>query len=202
MDDGANTLDASISATIFRPIYAFRNLREFYFEIEEVRLHDDTIMQMAEAWPLLEDLVILGEFSTSSPHYITPNGLVSLLKHCPRLSSIRIAMDWSAVDRPDVSLDIPYEGFAHKALKCADFGTSKIRNATGVAAFISAIAPKLHTIVGWESELHYEDDDYEKYSNKWKAVGHLVKVFLMVREQERRKMLRAIGSTANGGVGS
>jgi hypothetical protein len=202
MDHGANRLDASTSATVFQPIYAFRNLRQFYFKIEDVQLHDATIMRMAEAWPLLEDLAILGEFSISSPHYITPNGLVSLLKHCPRLSSIRIVVDWSAVDRPDVSPDIPYEGFAHKALKRAVFGASKIRNVTGVAAFISAIAPKLHTIAAWDSKLHYGGEDYAEYSNKWKDVGHLVKVLLMVRKQERRKMLRAIGSTANGGVGS
>jgi hypothetical protein len=199
----ANPLAVSISTTVFQPMYAFRNLRQFHFEVEhDVGLHDATLMQMGEAWPLLEDLAIIAEPSTLGPHYITPNGLVSLLQHCPRLSSIHIAMDWSAVDRLDLSPDIPYEGFAHKTLKCADFGSSTIRHATGVAAFISAIAPKLQTITAWESELHYEDGDYEKYSSRWKAVGHLVKIFLMVREQERRMMLRAIGGTANGGVGS
>jgi hypothetical protein len=200
---GANLLDDPISATVFQPIYAFRNLRQLHFEVEQdVPVHDATLMQMGEAWPLLEDLAILAESSNLSPHHITPNGLVSLLQHCPRLSSIHIAMDWSAVDRLDVSPDIPYEGFAHKTLKFADFGSSKIRHATGIAAFISAIAPKLRTIAGWDSEWHYEDGDYVKYSSRWKAVGHLVKIFLMVREQERRRMLRAIDGTANGGVGS
>jgi hypothetical protein len=195
--------NASISATVFQPIYALRNLRKLHFEVEHgAQLHDATLMQMGEAWPLLEGLAIIAESSTSSLHHITPNGLVSLLQHCPRLSSIHIAMDWSAVDRLDVSPDIPYEGFAHNTLKYADFGSSKIRHATEVAAFISAIAPTLHTIIGWESERHYEDDDYVKYSSRWTAVDHLVKVFLMVREQERRMMLRTIGGTANGRVGS
>ncbi|KAJ8593720.1 hypothetical protein M405DRAFT_921688 [Rhizopogon salebrosus TDB-379] len=190
-------------AFFFQPIYALRNLRKLHFEVEHgVQLHDATLMQMGKAWPLLERLAIIAESSTSSLHHITPNGLVSLLQHCPRLSSIHIAMDWSAVDRLDVSPDIPYEGFAHNTLKYADFGSSKIRHATEVAAFISAIAPKLHTIIGWESERHYEDDDYVKYSSRWTAVDHLVKVFLMVREQERRMMLRTIGGTANGRVGS
>ncbi|KAJ8593608.1 hypothetical protein M405DRAFT_879270 [Rhizopogon salebrosus TDB-379] len=188
-------------AFFFQPIYVFRNLRQFHFEVQhDMRLHDATLMQMGEVWPLLEELAIIAESSNLGPHHITPNGLVSLLQHCPRLSSIHIAMDWSVVDRPDLSPDIPYEGFSHKALKCADFGSSTIRHATGVAAFISAIAPKLHTITAWESELHYEYGDYEEYSSRWKAVGDLVKIFLMVREQERRMMLRAIGGTANGGV--
>jgi hypothetical protein len=192
-DDFGVGFDASISAAVFQPIYAFRNLRIFHFEVEpDVLLHDGTLMQMAEAWPLLEHLAILGALSTSSHQHVTPNGLVSLLQRCPRLSSIHISMDWSAVDRPDVSPNIPYEGFAHKALTRADFGSSKIRQATGVAAFMSAIAPKLHTITGWDSESHYEHDDYKIYYSRWKAVDDLVKAFSMVRAQERRMMLRAI----------
>ncbi|KAJ8593610.1 hypothetical protein M405DRAFT_785777 [Rhizopogon salebrosus TDB-379] len=192
-DEFGINFDASIGAAVFQPIYAFRNLRIFHFEVEpDVLLHDGTLMQMAEAWPLLEDLAILGALSTSSHQHVTPNGLVSLLQRCPRLSSIRISMDWSAVDRPDVSPNIPYGGFAHKALTCADFGSSKIRQAVGVAAFMSAIAPKLRTITGWDSESHYEHDDYKIYSSRWKAVDDLVKAFSMVRAQERRMMLGAI----------
>jgi hypothetical protein len=192
-DDCGLNFDASVSAAAFQPIYAFRNLRMFHFEVEpDVSLHDGTLMQMAEAWPLLEDLAILGALSISNHQHVTPNGLVSLLRRCPRLSSIQISMDWSAVDRPDVSFNIPYEGFAHKALTYADFGSSKIRQATGVAAFMSAIAPKLHTITGWDSESHYDHDDYETYSSRWEEVGRLMKAFSMVRAQERRMMLAAI----------
>jgi hypothetical protein len=187
-EDFGFNLDASIGAAVFQPIYAFRNLRRFHFEVvPDVQLHDGTLTQMAEAWPLLAYLAILGALSTSSHQHVTPNGLVSLLQRCPRLSSIHISMDWSAVDRPYVSPNIPYEGFAHKALTCADFGSSKIRQAIGVAAFMSAIAPKLHIITGWDSELHYEHNDYEIYSSRWKAVDDLVKAFSMVRAQERKR---------------
>ncbi|OAX42308.1 hypothetical protein K503DRAFT_863139 [Rhizopogon vinicolor AM-OR11-026] len=178
--------DTSIRAAVFQPLCAFCNLRELYFGVEnDVQLDDATLLQMAKAWPLLEELVIRGKYSASSPHNVTLNAFVSLLQHCPCLTSIGITLDWSAVDRCYISPRIPYQGFAHKALSHADFGSSRIRYATGVAAFISAIAPKLEGIVGWDYDCHCVFEEYDKYSARWKAVHRMVKAFRKVREQER-----------------
>jgi hypothetical protein len=196
-DSGADP-DTSVSAAVFQPMCTFRNLRSLKFDVQfNVRLDDATVLQMAKAWPLLEELGICGEYNPSSSSNITTNSLVSLLQHCPRLTSIGIAVDWSTVDRPDISPEIPYEGFAHKALSYANFGSSKICHAIGVAAFISAIAPTMKTFSGWDDDCHLDHPDLEEYSSKWKLAQDLANAFSVVREQGRR-MREIVGDV--GGV--
>jgi hypothetical protein len=195
---------ASISTAVFESLCAFRNLRKLDFRSKHsnVPLDDVIFFQMAEAWPLLEVLKIIGPGVCYSPNYnISAHCLVLLLQRCPRLTSISIAVDWSAVDGRDISPDIPYQGFAHKALSYADFSCSKVgQHTTRVAAFLSAIAPKLVTIVAWHPGDYKHIPGWEKYSNRWKVVQHLVKSFSLVREQERRMVLTA-GRVVVGDVG-
>jgi hypothetical protein len=193
----------SISAATFEPLCAFRNLRRLNFEsIYNVQLDDTTLVQMARAWPLLEVLIIHGLLGRWTDHNITPNALVSLLQHCPRLASIAIVMNWSTVDRCGISPEIPYQGFAHGALSSADFYISRIRHPVRIAAFLSAIAPKLESIVAWNFDGDDEHPDFDKYITRWKAVNHLVKAFSLVREQGRRMAPGAANSgEAAGDVG-
>ncbi|OJA11501.1 hypothetical protein AZE42_06617 [Rhizopogon vesiculosus] len=193
MDSMNGDSNISISAAVFQPLCALRNLRKFELEVEgDVQLDDATLLQLAKAWPLLEELVIRGEYEgPSNSQDTTSDAFVSLLQHCPHLTSIGITLDWSAVDRRHISPRIPYQGFAHKALSHADFGSSRIRHVTGVAGFISAIAPKLEGIFGWDYDNHHNHEDYDMYSARWNAVHRLVKAFRMVREQERGMMLSA-----------
>ncbi|KAJ8592393.1 hypothetical protein M405DRAFT_51954 [Rhizopogon salebrosus TDB-379] len=95
-------------------------------------------------------------------------------------------MNWSTVDRCGISPEIPYQGFAHGALSRADFYISRIRHPVRIAAFLSAIAPKLESIVAWNFDGDDEHPDFDKYITRWKAVNHLVKAFSLVREQGRR----------------
>jgi len=198
-DSGADP-DPSISAAVLQPLYTFRNLRDLDFLVPfGVRFDDTTLLQMAKSWPLLEELGIRGEYKALSSNNIniTTNALVSLLQHCPRLTIIAIAVDWSTVDRPDISPEIPYQGFAHKALSYANFSSSKIRHPIGVAAFISAIAPSMDTFSGWNDNWYFDHPDFEEYSSKWELAKDLVKAFSAVREQERR-MQKTVGG--DGGV--
>ncbi|OAX35213.1 hypothetical protein K503DRAFT_773729 [Rhizopogon vinicolor AM-OR11-026] len=191
----ANT---SISAVTFEPLCAFRNLRELDFSPGYgVALDDATLLQMAKSWPLLEIFRITGKYT----HAVTINSFVSLLQHCPRLTSVGIAIDWSAVDRRGIPSDIPYQGFTHNALSRADFSNSLIRHAITIAAFISAIAPKLISIVAWEHEFA-EDDDFDKCSSRWEVVQRLVESFSMVREQERKMVQNAGGAVCGDAIGS
>ncbi|KAJ8592381.1 hypothetical protein M405DRAFT_931524 [Rhizopogon salebrosus TDB-379] len=201
-DFGAN----SISAATFGPLCAFWNLRSLDFEsLYDVQLDDTTLIQMAKAWPLLEVLLIHGKIGQWADHNITPNALVSLLQHCPRLVSVTIGMNWSTVDRCGISSEIPYQGFAHGALSCADFQASTIRHPTRIAAFLSAIAPRLKTIIAWNFDRDVNDPDFDKYLPRWMAVHHLVKVFSLVREQGKSKTLNtgeAVGDVGGSGEDS
>ncbi|KAG0708916.1 hypothetical protein DFH29DRAFT_787698, partial [Suillus ampliporus] len=98
---------------------------------------------------------------------ITSNAFVSLLQHCPRLVSVGIAVDWSTIDKHDISPNAPYQGFAHEALSEVFFGASEIGHPTRIAAFISAIAPNIESVKAWDPEFHKENQDFYKYSGRW-----------------------------------
>ncbi|KAG2155543.1 hypothetical protein DEU56DRAFT_313499 [Suillus clintonianus] len=177
----------TIGVAVFQPLSAFRNLRKLGFEMDpRLELDDDALLELAKAWPLLEEL----HFNKSRmTHHVSSNTFVSLLQHCPCLVSVGIAVNWSAIDKHGISPDVPYQGFTHRALSHAFFSNSKIRHPTRIAAFISAIAPNMESIEAWDIDIYEEHDDFDKYSSRWYLVQRLIKSFSMVREQGRRMML-------------
>jgi len=180
----------SIDASAFQLFYTFHNLRKFNFHSGfRMQLDDTTLLQMAKAWPLLEVFAIHTEHHRA---VITANALAVLLQHCPHLTSVSIEVDWSAVDRDDIHPDIPYQGPPHKNLSYAGFHYSKIHHATGVAAFLSAIAPKLKRVTAWDAD--EGDYYYREHRLRWKTVDGLVKTFSAIREHDRRMMANVGGA--------
>jgi hypothetical protein len=180
----------SIGLAVFKPLFAFHNLRRLKIEVDQryyvMRWDDYVLLQMAQAWPLLEELH-LNKFGHSN-HGVTPNAFVSLLQHCPRLVSVTVIINWSTIDGHDISPDVPYQGFAHKALSYALFGSPRIRHPTRIAAFISAVAPKVVQVCTWIGGFR-RHINCDKYSARWTVAEDLLKTFSMVREQGRRSML-------------
>ncbi|KAG2085475.1 hypothetical protein BD769DRAFT_1618516 [Suillus cothurnatus] len=184
---GHNT---SIRLAMFKPLFAFHNLRKLDLGTSHhyaVRWDDSVLLQMAKAWPLLEELH-LNEYNHSS-RGVTPNAFISLLQRCPRLVSVTVIMNWSTIDGHEISPDVPYKGFAHKALSRVFVGSPRIRHPTRIAAFISAVAPGVRAIVSWTGSRYHPQSG--KYATRWKTVQDLVKSFSVVREQGRRMMLVA-----------
>ncbi|KAG2109936.1 uncharacterized protein F5147DRAFT_772785 [Suillus discolor] len=193
-------LETSIEAASFQPLLAFRNLREFCFVVGcVVRMDDAALLQMAKAWPLLEDLSITGY--PHSSHQVTPHAFVLLLRHCPHLVSVAIPVDWSTIDMSAIPRDVPYQGFSHNALSRLAFEGSKIENPISIAAFISAIAPNVSSIQG-DDEDYYEDDVFSEHYPSWKMVQDLIPALPIIREQGMRIMLnRSLqGSYSHRGV--
>jgi hypothetical protein len=181
--------DTSIEAAAFQPLLAFRNIRKFHFAVDGhcvVRMDDATLLQLAKAWPLLEDLSITG-YSRSS-HQITPHAFVLLLWHCQRLVSLAIPVDWFMIDMHDIPRDIPYPGFSHSALSHLVFEGSRIDNPISIAAFISAIAPNVKSIQGDDEDSH-EDDIFSENYPAWTMVQDLVAALPIIRQQGMRMVL-------------
>ncbi|KIK46185.1 hypothetical protein CY34DRAFT_800697 [Suillus luteus UH-Slu-Lm8-n1] len=184
--------NVSIEAAAFQPLFAFNNLRKLDFEADDyciVRMNDAALMQMAKAWPRLEELYISRYRRSSFP--VTPNAFVSLLWHCPRLHSVAVLVDWSTIDVHAIPPDIPYQGFSQKALSRLYINGWRIENPTSIAAFISAVAPNVRTIGGWDSDIH-EDDDEIHDPSAWTIVRDLITTLPMVREQGRRMMMKRL----------
>lgn len=184
--------DALIEAEAFRPLFAFHNLRKLDFKADEhciVRMDDTALLEMARAWPLLEELYI-NRYCHSS-HQVTPDAFVSLLQHCPRLVSIAVTVDWSTIDVHSIPPDIPSQGFSHKTLSRAFFGGSRIDHPISIAVFMSVVAPNINSIEAWDPEFH-GDDDYLAYSPAWNIVLDLIKTFPILRNQGKVMMLNEL----------
>ncbi|KAG2356082.1 hypothetical protein BDR07DRAFT_476381 [Suillus spraguei] len=141
--------DASIGAATLQPLFAFRNLRKLDFNsagCSIVLMDDAVLLEMAKAWPHLEELYI-SRYSCSS-HTVTPHAFVLLLRHCPHLVSVAVTINRSTIDVHTRPPDIPHQGFSHNALFIFFSGGSQIRNPTSIAAFISTIAPNVRSIKG------------------------------------------------------
>lgn len=176
---------SSIEAATFQPLFTFRDLRKFNFTTYyrcDVRMDDADLVEMAKAWPLLEDLAIPGWPKAS--HEVTPHAFVSLLWHCPRLVSVAVPVDWTTIDYDDISRDIPYHGFSHNAVSKSVFRCqSELNNPISIAAFISAVAPNVTSIKGHES---------------WMIVENMLAAIPIIREQGMRMMLnRPMGGLYN-----
>lgn len=151
---------------------AFRNLRKLDFNADNyciVRMDDAVFLQMAKAWPHLEELYISRE--TCSSHLVTPHAFVSLLWHCRSLVRVAVTIDWSTIDIHTIPPDIPYRGFSHNALSILWTGGSMIENPTSIAAFISAIAPNVRTMYG--SEDYALDEDPPRWPIVQELLGTL-----------------------------
>ncbi|KAG2343031.1 hypothetical protein BDR05DRAFT_963419 [Suillus weaverae] len=181
--------NALIEAEAFQPLFAFHNLCKLKFQAHGhciVRMDDAALLEMAKAWPLLEELYII-RYGQSS-HKVTPNAFVSLLQHCPRLVSVSLTIDWSTIDVHAIPPEIPCEGFSHKALSRVFCAGSRIDYPINIAVFISAIAPNINLIEAWNRGIH-EDDDYLAHSPAWNLVPDSTKIFTVVRHQETIMML-------------
>ncbi|KAG2356091.1 hypothetical protein BDR07DRAFT_1464220 [Suillus spraguei] len=161
VDSSSPSLRKQFTATAatFQPLFTFRDLRKFNFTTYyrcDVRMDDADLVEMAKAWPLLEDLAIPGWPKAS--HEVTPHAFVSLLWHCPRLVSVAVPVDWTTIDYDDISRDIPYHGFSHNAVSKSVFRCqSELNNPISIAAFISAVAPNVTSIKGHESWMIVEN---------------------------------------------
>ncbi|KAG2069537.1 hypothetical protein BDR04DRAFT_1101411 [Suillus decipiens] len=178
--------NTSIESGAFRPLFAFRDLRKFNFMMDSrcvVRMDDADLVEMAKAWPLLEELLIPGY--SQAGHQVTPHAFVSLLWHCPRLVSVAVPVDWITIDYSGIPRDIPYQGFSHNAVSELVFRGSKIDNPLRIAAFISAIAPNVTSI---------EEDEFDGDSRDsgWSIVNSIIRDIPMVRKQGMKMMLNGL----------
>ncbi|KAG1834788.1 hypothetical protein EV424DRAFT_522215 [Suillus variegatus] len=191
LDDQSVDPNVSIGAAAFQPLFAFRNLRVLDFTADgycTVRMADDSLLQMAKAWPHLEELYI--SRSSHSNYRVTLHAFVLLLWHCPRLRSLAVLIDWSTIDVHAIPPDLPYQGFSQKALSDLYINGWKIENPTSIAAFLSAIAPNVRFIDGWDVDIHGYDSD--AIGDSWTVVQNLIATLPMVREQGRRMVLNRL----------
>lgn len=77
-----------------RSCMAFGNLQRIDLNLKwDVELTDNELLTLASAWPHVEELFINSDWGWNTQGGITPNGLLQLLRICPSLHRIAIAID-------------------------------------------------------------------------------------------------------------
>ena len=87
--------DVSLDLEDLRPCMIFTSLRsiDIIFWCNNVGLTDSGMLELATAWPRLENLKINSDWGWRTSGGITPNGLLQLLQTCRLLSQIALAID-------------------------------------------------------------------------------------------------------------
>jgi hypothetical protein len=102
--------------------------------------------------------------------------------HCPSLESLTIAFDASEVY---LGTEKPGGGVCYEKIHTLGVLHSPIGDPGKVAAFLSDIFPNLRDIPIFYSEDLELPDDYDELDRKWGEVLRLVKLFSLVRTQEK-----------------
>ncbi|KAJ7023514.1 hypothetical protein C8F04DRAFT_1401668 [Mycena alexandri] len=143
-----HTTVAAHPGHFFRPLFRFTHLRIVEFHVPAgYTLDDATILDMATAWPFLEQLA-LGSSTSHSPK-CTLLGLYFLSQRCPLLEALEITLDASSV--PQLSADSAGAARQDK-LNLIHVWFSPISDASAVAKFMLTLFRNLKEIV---TELHY-----------------------------------------------
>ncbi|KAF8555288.1 hypothetical protein OG21DRAFT_1507825 [Imleria badia] len=161
-----------------QPCMAFSTLRRIDLNLTwEVDLTDNELLTLASAWPHLEHLLINREWGWNTLGGITPNGLLELLRTCPSLSDIALAIDtrgYTEFRESPESL-----GFMLPPTFCFNVLDSFIEEESvpAIAAFFTAIAP----CVNWTFQVgrsalaagisDYEEGWYDVYDRLRDALG-------------------------------
>jgi len=153
-----------LDMSVLSPYIPLRNLRILDIETHySPALTDGDLVEMAKAWPCLEQLHLVKESGWQLPTGLTLQGIVSLIQYCPRLESFSLVFDASVNHmlscvprRPDGTV------IQNERVRYMDVCNSPIASPTHVAAFLSKLLPGLK-IIGV--------DPYIKYRALWTEVA-------------------------------
>lgn len=181
------TADRALSIDAFRPFFHFRYLTDITVSTPGVFVwNDKDLEEMSSHFPHLQWLS-LGDIEAKS--YLQPKvtlaGLVPLLRNCPKLQALGIAID-ATILPPAREKPGGDNGVKNSSLGRLYLGDSPIDDPIRVAAFLSAMAPHVNNIYSWEWVK-------SEYQERWNEVARLIRGFVSVRAQEGKAWFRRQG---------
>ncbi|KIJ63077.1 hypothetical protein HYDPIDRAFT_29769 [Hydnomerulius pinastri MD-312] len=156
----------------FRPLFKFRNLQTLRMDAVSFAVDNSELEELSLAFPSIEDM----DMWTCTPPVTPKNtleGLIPLLKNCPKLRSLAFSLDATSVS---ISPGRPGGGVQNTHIDVLALSNSPIADEREVAVFLSDILPNVERI----------DSDHVSDSNeeKWAEVGRWLPFFAKARRQE------------------
>lgn len=148
----------------FRPLCLFSALTGL--EIEPVALDDYWLKEIARTWPNLERLTVPA--CAAERPKVTLEGIISLIKFCPRLSELRITI--KACPVPPTILD----GIHNHHIKTIALDHSTVVQPKKVFRSLIRIFPRLTAITFREVRHLYTVEESLAYKNGWNEINSLL----------------------------
>jgi hypothetical protein len=175
--------DRSITFGVLSPLLVFTDLSEVSIEVNhEFHIGTKDLQVMASKWPHLQTLALISLRPSEYWPQITINDITSLVQHMPSLENLAISIDASEVC---LNAQKPGGGVRNEKTRTLGVLHSPIGSPGKVAAFLSDIVPNLRSINVFQYDEDDGPNDFEELERKWKEAEEYVKLFSLVRTQER-----------------
>lgn len=177
--------ERSISITLeeLSPLLTFTNLLDVSIELNyEFHLDKEDLRIITSSWPHLQHLKLASLRPSQYWPLISINDFTYFVGQCPSLEGLTIAFDASEAC---LGTEKPGGGVCYEKIHTLGVLHSPIGDPGNVAAFLSDIFPNLRDIPVFYSEDLELPDDYYELDQKWGEVLRLVKLFSLVRTQEK-----------------
>ncbi|KAH7929962.1 hypothetical protein BV22DRAFT_93909 [Leucogyrophana mollusca] len=175
---------STLTLDIFKPLFSLRNLRTLSIISGcTFSLDDDDLECMALAWPQLEVLDLRTVRGWGEHPRVTLEGLPRLLRHCPSLKTLGLAIDASTIG---AGRSRPGRGVCNTSITKLELAYSPIENWVYVATFLSDILPSVKSLEAWDDHVYDVWGDCITYARRWARVEKMLGAFANVRRQERR----------------
>ena len=169
--------DVLLDLEDLRPCMAFTNLRsiDINFWCNNVGLTESGLLELATAWPRLEELGINSDWGWHTSGGITPNGLLQLLQTCRSLSQIALAVDtrgYTESPPSPTSLGVTFPSTLSINVLDSIIETESV---PAISAFFTGIAlcSKLY-LRFWQGGEMLERADCLVYTVRWNDVYRIV----------------------------
>ncbi|KAG1870229.1 hypothetical protein DFJ58DRAFT_723125 [Suillus subalutaceus] len=169
----------------FTSLRAFPNLTHLLIEgAGNISISDETLCQLARAWPKLKALKISSFIVTDGTTKVpTFHGLINLLWCCPALTKLALVIDTTKSD--GIDLKCPGGGRCNKRLEFLTLGNSRISGPVNVALIISGLFPYLKEVdlSCWERPPMNTTANRKADMGKWATVNMMLRGFSVAKER-------------------
>ena len=168
--------DVSLDLEDLRPCMALTSLRRIDISLwcNNVGLTDSGLLELATAWPRLEDLKINSDRGWCTSGGITPNGLLQLLQTCRSLSQVALAIDTRGYTESPPSPASPGVTFPRALSIDVLDSVIEVESVPAIAAFFTGITLFSKLSLHFWHEM-FERADYLVYTIRWDDVYRIVK---------------------------
>ncbi|KAJ7658623.1 hypothetical protein DFH06DRAFT_1327197 [Mycena polygramma] len=142
-------------------------------------LDDDTVSQMARAWPQIQTLRLAGILPSTSRPRATLASLCSIARHCPRIVTLTLAFDGSVIPSPCAAS--PGVVVRNESLRQMNVLHSPITTPITVGRFLFGVFPNLYRITtsreGMDDEGEaqlQEHEDAIRYHRCWTELHQIL----------------------------